>query len=217
MGFVKPCLWASVCLLFSACSSGMRAGLLTIQQEVLRTHQSVRQTQLQSGYRYLLIERNGQEALLVWVSQEAGPMGDTSVWVSADGVIFRLAQGRLVGVSEPLRNWSLISEVPSPPLKVGAVFPTRFIQTSDMQPGFRLGTVHPTLRRPVQPQTQFRAWIEGGEELGWVEDIESDTGQPLAWYAINLQGQTIAGRRCITPEWCYSWQVWPAPSNQVPS
>ena len=195
----------------------MRAGLLTIQQEVLRPHQTGRQTQLQSGYRYLLIESNGQEALLVWVSQEAGPMGDTSVWVSADGVIFRLAQGRLVGVSEPLRNWSLISEVPSPPLKLGDVFPTRFIQTSDTQPGFRLGTVQNTLRGTVQSQTQFRAWIEGGEELGWVGDIEADTGQPLAWYAINLQGKTIAGRRCITPEWCYSWQVWPAPSNQVPS
>jgi hypothetical protein len=213
MGFVNQFFWVSVCLFLGACSSGMRAGLLTIQQEVLHSNQTVRQTQLQSGYRYLLIEHNGHEALLVWVSQEPGPLGDTSVWVSADGVIFRLAQGRLVGVSEPLRNWSLTSEVPSLTMRQSALYPTPFVQTSDRQPGFRLGTVHHLIRRPGNPQAHFMAWVEGGQKLRWVEDVDAGSGQQLALYAINLNDQIIAGHRCISPEWCYSWQGWPSTNS----
>lgn len=217
MGFVRQCFCVSVCLLLGACSSGIRAGLLTIQQEVPSSNQTVRQAQLQPGYRYLLIEHHGHEALLVWVSQEPGPMGDTSIWVSADGVVFRLVQGRLVGVSEPLRHWSLTSEDPSLSVQQSLMNSSPLIQTSDRQPGYRMGAVQYLLRGPANAPTHVRAWVHAGQKLRWLEDRDADSGQQLALYAINLNDQIIAGHLCIGPGWCYSWQEWPFKNSANPS
>ena len=59
---------SAVCLLVGACSSGMKAGLLTLQQEVMPTHQDVRSTTLRPGVRYLLVEEQGREGC--WFGSE---------------------------------------------------------------------------------------------------------------------------------------------------
>jgi hypothetical protein len=101
-------LIAAVLQLLSACASGFSAGLSSLLDEVRSPPSSARQTPLKAGIRYLLVENNQREALMVWVGNEIGPMGPTTIWVSADGVVLRLAQGRLVGISEPTRQWPLI-------------------------------------------------------------------------------------------------------------
>ena len=202
----------AACLLVGACSSGIKAGLLTLQQEVMPTRQEVRQSPLQPGVRYLLVEERGQEALLVWVGNEKGPLGETSVWVSADGVIVRLVQGRLVGVSEPQRTWHLTSETA---VKVAGTSQLR--QTTDVQPGFHMGLVRTIEKKSLPVAPRPLAWFEETRDLNWVEEVDIATGQRLALFAMNGLNQTIAGQRCMSPEWCLRWQTWPANKHRIPT
>lgn len=207
LGFIS-----AACLLLGACSSGMRAGLLTLQQEVMPTRQEVRQSPLQPGVRYLLVEERGQEALLVWVGNEKGPLGETSVWVSADGVIVRLVQGRLVGVSEPQRTWHLTSET-----AVTVAGASQMRQTTDVQPGFHIGLVRTIEKKSLSVEPRPLAWVEETRDLSWVEEVDIATGQRLALFAMNGLNQTIAGQRCMSPEWCLRWQTWPANKHRIPT
>ena len=200
----------ATCLLLGGCSSGMRAGMLTFQEELAPNLPAVRETPLKPQLRYLLVESGGREALMVWVGNESGPVGETSVWLSADGVVVRLLQGRLVGVSEPRRAWQLTAEAPSSqaldPASTAAL-----VQTSDAQPGAQWGIVQDIRRQLLPATTSPMPWAEGTQGLRWVEEVDASTGQRLSLYAINAQNQTIAGQRCINPQWCLRWQTWPAP------
>lgn len=200
--------------LLSGCSSGMRAGLLTLKEEILSPPQQVRQTPLKPAYRYLLVESHGQEALLVWVGNEPGPFGDTSIWVSADGVVLRFAQGRLVGVSEVRRSWLMVSE--SAVSKVHHRTLSR--QAVDRQPGLHLGIMN-TIEKTVLPaKPDFMQWVEGMSDMNWVQEINTATGERHTVYAVSSGLEpAMAGQRCMTPEWCLRWQTWsamkPAPSQ----
>ena len=196
---------SAVCLLVGACSSGMKAGLLTLQQEVMPTHQDVRSTTLRPGVRYLLVEEQGREALLVWVGNEKNPFGEASVWVSADGVIVRLVQGRLVGIADPLRTWNLTSETVATSSNS-----SQFSQTTDVQPGFRMGLVQRIEKKNLHATPRPMPWVEEARNLNWVEEVDVATGQRLAIFAVNEFNQTIAGQRCMSTEWCLRWQTWPA-------
>lgn len=203
---------AGACLLMGACSSGMKAGLITLQQEVMPTRQDVRQSPLQPGVRYLLVEERGQEALLVWVGTEQGPLGETTVWTSADGVIVRLVQGRLVGVAEPLRTWRLTSET-----AFAVANTSQFRQRSDVQPGYRMGLVRTIEKKIVPSVPRPMPWVEENRHLNWIEEVDVSTGQRLAIVAVNEMNQTIAGQRCISPQWCLRWQAWPANPPRPPA
>ena len=76
----------------------MKAGFMTLKDEVMPSRSDVRKTALQTNYRYLLVETEGQEALMVWIGNEPHRLGQASVWVSSDGVIIRMVKGKLVGV-----------------------------------------------------------------------------------------------------------------------
>jgi hypothetical protein len=183
----------------------MKAGLLTLQQDVMPNRLQVRQAKLEPGYRYLLVEQQGREALLVWIGNESSALGETSVWLSADGVVVRLVEGRLVGVAEPNRNWRLTSETP-----LSQQSSSQLKQTSDEQPGFHMGLVRTVTTLPLPVTARPMPWVDGEQNLNWLEEIDVTTGQRLALYAVNERKQTIAGQRCLGAEWCLRWQTWPA-------
>lgn len=208
-------LVATVAVLLSACTSGMVAGFLTIQEDVMPSHRAVDPTLLKPEFRYLRVENKGQEALMVWVGNEPGPLGETSVWVSADGVILRLNQGRLVGVAERGRNWRLTSEsvLANTAAYTGKSY---FSQTSDEQPGFRLGIVR-TIKKITWPSTPPAVtWAPGANDLQWIEEVDTASGHRLALYGVNADHHAQAGQRCLAPEWCLRWQIWPARTSTSP-
>jgi hypothetical protein len=202
-------------VLMGGCSSAMMTGLRTLQEEVMPTHVPVRQIPLKSNFRYLLVENKGQEALMVWVGTEHSGLGETSVWMSADGVVLRLIQGRLVGVSEPHRSWRLTSELPVSKHAISATG-SQFIQTSDEQPGFRLGIERTIDKMALPLSPQITEWVVAGQDMRWMQEVDTSSGQRLAMYGINAQHQTMAGQRCLTPEWCLRWQAWPAKTSTPP-
>jgi hypothetical protein len=201
-------------LVLTACNSGMVAGLRTLQDEVMPTRLDVRQITLQPSFRYLLVEHKNQQALMVWVGHEKGPLGETTIWVSADGVILRLVQGRLVGVDEPARSWRLTSETVD---TSSTVEQTPISQTSDEQPGFRLGVFRTVEKIELPSKPESMSWVEGNPDWQWVAEVDSTSGQSLAFYGMNAHRETMVGQRCLTPEWCLRWQAWPAKPSTSPS
>lgn len=198
-------------LVLHGCSSGMKAGLLTVQNEVMPSRSDVRKAALHPQYRYLLVETDGQEALMVWTGNEPHRLGQARVWVSADGVIVRTVNGRVVGVSEPRRQWELVSETPALPSSPSTG--TRLLQTSDAQPGFRTGMVR-TIEQTTLPAAQQPAsWFDQAPQLHWLQEIDPTSGERLALYGLNMNKQTVAGQRCMTAQWCLRWQSWPANSD----
>ena len=201
--------------LLVGCSSGQMAGVRAFQEEVFPRHLPVRQTALKPEFRYLLVEAKGQEALMIWVGTERSALGETSVWMSADGVVLRLAQGRLVGVSEPHRSWRLTAESP---LLTNPASTTQslFSQTSDEQPGYRLGIKRTIEKLDLPAHHQTPEWALVYPHLRWIQEIDVSSGERLAVYGTNEQNHTLAGQRCLGPDWCLRWQVWPAMTLSPP-
>jgi hypothetical protein len=212
MHLIKTGLAVLASLFLSGCSSGMKAGFMTLKDEVMPSRSDVRKTALQTNYRYLLVETEGQEALMVWIGNEPHRLGQASVWVSSDGVIIRMVKGKLVGVSEPRRHWQLISES----ILTSTEFPssiTRLTQTSDAQPGYRMGVVRTVDQKFLPTSVQATAWVDRSLGLRWLEEVDSSTGERIALYGLNDSDQTIAGHRCMTAHWCLRWQAWPAKAS----
>lgn len=174
--------------------------------------QDVRHTPLRSDLRYLLVQSEGREALMVWVGTERTSLCEASVWVSADGVVLRLCNGRLIGIAEPRRQWRLVDE--SGPLDVNPTSLNRRIhrQTTDQQPGFQLGLVQIIEKINPTDQAQSIPWIGVPPGTPWTEEIDLHSGIRLTLYAESVQLNWIAGQRCMTPNWCLQWQTWPAKS-----
>lgn len=196
-------------VLLVGCSSAQMAGWWTLQEEVMPRQLPVRQMTLKPEFRYLLVENKGQEALMVWVGMEHSALGETSVWMSADGVVLRLVQGRLVGVSEPHRSWRLTTESP---VSTNPSLTTRpqFSQTSDEHPAFRLGIKRSIAKVDLTANPQTTGWAVDAQDLRWTQEVDISSGQRLAMHGMNAQNHTMAGQRCMTPDWCLRWQVWPA-------
>lgn len=196
----------------SACASGLSGGLSTLVNEVRSSPSSARQTPLKTGIRYLLVENNHREALMVWVGNEVGPMGPITIWVSSDGVVLRLTRGRLVGISEPSRQWRLISESSLVP-NDGLLQASHFSQTTDEQPGYRFGVLRTVTKTLLKDNTQAPSWLPQG--LQWEQELDVATGKRLALNGyFRPDGEIVAGQRCIHPRWCLQWQTWPAHSTQ---
>jgi hypothetical protein len=182
----------------------MRAGLLTFQQEITSDHLAVHQRPLRPELRYLLVQNNDQEALMVWVGNEPSPVGEASVWVSSDGVVMRLSEGRLIGISEPRRYWRLVAE-------------SARTQTTDEQPGLRLG-LERTIEKTAVPNSNLpKSWRDMSPDMQGTEEIDRVSGKRLTLYAAHPASEVMAGQRCITPAWCLRWQTWPTTKATTPA
>ena len=192
----------------------MQAGVLTLQQDVMPRKVDVQRTALKSEFKYLWMQDHDREALLVWVGTERTAQGNVSVWVSADGVIIRLLEGLLVGISEPLRSWHLIREKPLEQVQNSDVFPKAMIQTSDQQPGFRIG-VERHVRQVLLMSAPAASvtWYAGTSNVRWLAEIDTRSGLQTAYFAITSEDGAIAGQRCIESDWCVRWQSWPGTTS----
>ena len=200
------------CLLLGACSSDMRAGLLSLQQDFMPSAQNIRHAPRQPNLRYLLVQSDGREALMVWVGIDRTSLCEASVWVSADGVVMRLCQGRLIGVSEPQRQWQLLDE--SAALNTHLASTNRSIhhQTTDQQPGFLFGNIRTVEKTNLPNLDTPMPWFGKHLQMQWVEERDHFSGVRLTLYTVNSERDGMAGQRCITPDWCLQWQTWPIKS-----
>lgn len=194
-------------LFLSGCNTNYVAGIKTLRSEFLVDPTEARRAEIDPGHLYMLVESNGKEALLAWVGEEPHSLGIARIWASTDGVIVRTVNGLLVGISEPKRSWLLNAQHHESANWKNPGKNSLLIQTTDLQPGYRINHNAIVEQRPVSYNTNL-TWASKGDLL-WIEEVEVSTGLRLAVYGKGINNQIYAGERCMTDQWCLRWQTWP--------
>jgi hypothetical protein len=215
-------LSATLSWVLGGCSTTTQAGLQTIAQ-AFAAGDDIEQQQLDPQLKYLRVQIGRQAGLMVFAGDIAGPQSPQARWYSADGVVLRLAQGRIAAVNDGARAWSAVD---GPALldwpRVAAGQHQRWREISDQQPGYRLGLARErelrvlTQAPPVEVLDASRHVTAG---VAWFEE-RNLTGDPRpAWYAVDLSAQparVVFGQTCLQADWCLNWQPWP-PQPPEPS
>jgi hypothetical protein len=208
--------------LLGGCSTTTRAGLRTIAQ-ALQGGDEIDPTQpLDPQLQYLRVHIGRQVGLMVNAGEVLTPQGAQTRWYSADGVVLRLAQGRVAAIHDGARSWAWVANennnqgpVAIDWQSVAAGRAQRFTQVSDRQPGYRIGVAREREIR-VASQTLPVEVLEASRHLTasviWFEERNTRGEPEPAWYAVDLsapQPRVVFGQACLQADWCLSWQAWP--------
>lgn len=221
-GVVMVCGLSAV---LSGCSNTARAGLRTIAQ-AWQGGEGVDPSQpLDPALQYLRVQSDRQSGLMVSAGEVANPRGPQTRWYSADGVVLRLAHGRVAAVHDGARSWVWVDGPPSVDWRRAAAGQTlRFAQVSDRQPGYRIGVAREReLRATAQtlPSDLLQASRHLTATVTWFEERNIVGPPEPAWYAVDLSAQpprVVFGQACLRADWCLNWQAWPPqPPSQAAS
>jgi hypothetical protein len=193
----------------------MRAGLDTLRQAWPGSTGALPDAvALDARYRYLRVQVEGRTGLMVLADHDPGPQGRTAVWYSADGVVLRLAEGRIAGVTDGVRSWQWVSA--AAPIDWQAVVtrgPTRFEQIIDRQPGWRFGERRARVVQAMASAPALHRAVGLPPQVQWFEERNASGAPQPVWYAVVLSAegaQVMYGQTCLETDWCLSWQPWPA-------
>ncbi len=213
--------------LLGGCSTTTRAGLRTITQ-ALQGGDEIDPTQpLDPQLHYLRVHIGRQVGLMVGAGEVPTPQGAQTRWYSADGVVLRLAQGRVAAIHDGARSWAWVADegrdqgpgvIDWQGVAAGRV--QRFTQVSDRQPGYRVGIAREREIR-MTSQTLPADVLEASRHLTasvtWFEERNTRGEPEPAWYAVDLSAQpprVVFGQACLQADWCLSWQAWPPQAPQ---
>jgi hypothetical protein len=177
-----------------------------ILRDAIRGGSVLTPTDLQSApYKYLWARAAGSESLLVLGAVEDTVDGPVQVWFTGQQQIIRIQNGRIVSTQGLTTDW-----VRS---RVFSTTPGTLVRERDVMPGWRYG-----IREQIESQTQatapskasslFRPQLLASKKITtwWLERSPQapELGQSI--YALNADGQTIAGFECLSAELCISWE-----------
>lgn len=203
-------------LALAGCGPTMHAGLRTLEQAWSGVPTGVDTLPLDPALTYLRVQLGRQTGLMVLADQAASPRGTVHTWVSADGAVLRLVDGRLDGYADLRQSWSLAA-AGLPPAWTPLADPggSRFAEVLDVQPGYRLGQQRLRERVAADRAPAGHQWRGDPDAVRWfVERNAQDASEPR-WYAVDLQStpaRVVYGQACLNAEVCLSWQAWPTPT-----
>ena len=194
----------------------MHAGLRTLDQAWNGVPAGVDTLPLNPALTYLRVQLGRQTGLMVLADQAASPRGTVHTWVSADGAVLRLVDGRLDGFADLRQSWSLVTAgLPPPWDTLPDTAGSPFAEVLDVQPGYRLGQQRLRERVAADQAPPVHQWRgEPGAVRWFVERSVNDASEPR-WYAVDLQSKparVVYGQACLDPDVCLSWQTWPTPA-----
>ncbi len=169
---------------------------------------------LSPSLRYLRTTSTGGVSLLVlgYLDQDAN--GPIEVWYSSSRAVFRLQNGRVIGLSGTDIEWTnvVVPTLPAWSAIARSGTTLEWTRQRDVMPGYRLGTVdHLTLRR-ISPPSSSEMVGAIMQEWAWFEEQVRDGSLPVARYAIDLSrepGEAVYGEQCFSSTLCLTWQRWP--------
>jgi Group 4 capsule polysaccharide lipoprotein gfcB, YjbF len=177
---------------------------------------------LDPRFRYLRVTIDRRVALLALGYVDRDARGPIEVWYSAQNEVLRLQNGRLVGLSGLAIEWRNVA-LPDLPLWSTLARDQKTLQwtrSRDAMPGYRYG-VRDDLALGVLPQPPRSSLRDvDAERLTWFEErMQSSSTEkdalPPARYAVRFAGDletVVYGEQCLAPDFCLSWQRWPAGS-----
>lgn len=212
------CLVASAFALLAGCANTMHTSLGTLMHAWGGGAQSPPDpAALDRRYRYLRARVDHRVAFMVWADDEHGPQGSTSVWYSADGVVLRLVDGRLAGITDGPRSWRWVSAVSPPDWRaVAAGGSAPFEQVIDRQPGWRFGERRVRVVRAIAGAPASHQAVGLPPGVQWFEERNTTGSAQPAWYAVEPgAARVLYGQACVEDDWCLSWQPWPVPAGSA--
>jgi hypothetical protein len=151
------------------------------------------------------------------------PAGPIEVWYSADRETLRLQNGRVIGATGTLHDWSAVHFVPQPPAWVAVTDSgVTYERQRDAMPGYRYGLrEHINLKAwpslpPIKLSTTVPAHIAVGYQ--WYRESaqllvgQVETNLPDAWYGWGRHrgvNQIVYSEQCLAPDFCLTLQRWP--------
>jgi hypothetical protein len=213
--------------LLSGCSTTARAGLDTIAQALRGANPDVERLELNPQLTYLRVQIGRQVGLMVRADEPSiapAELSDRSRWYSADGVVLRFAQGRIVAMHDRERSWAWVdSPQPVDWRRAAAGEVQRWREVSDQQPGYRLGRLRERelqVVRAVPPGDVLEASRHLTAPVTWFEERNVSGDPQTTWYAVDLSAPTarvVYGQTCLQEDWCLNWQVWPPQAPRLAS
>ncbi len=219
--------WAPILLLvgaLSGCAGGTSAIVDTIRSTVT-SNSAAMAGNLNPNLQYLRATVRGKSALLVLGYVEPHPLGPIQVWYSAEREVLRLQNGRLVGAVGMISEWRnvVLTRPPEWSSITRTGGPVHFVRVRDVMPGYRYGVKELVTVRPAATPSRNALLELDPSSLSWFEEsavaatgmpaISKGEVLPLARYAVTKVGNdesVVYGEQCLSPEFCFTWQRWPA-------
>ena len=198
----------------SGCSTESDAIVSTFRAAWRATAGAAHGAPLNPSLRYLRTTSTGGVSFLVLGNLDRDANGPIEVWYSSSRAVFRLQNGRVIGLSGTDVEWAhvVVPALPSWSAIARSGTPLEWARQRDVMPGYRLGTVdHLTLRR-ITPPSSSELVGTSMQELVWFEEQAREDRLPVARYAIDMSrepGAVVYGEQCFSPTLCLTWQRWP--------
>lgn len=194
----------------------MHAGLRTMDQAWNGVPAEVDSLPLNPSLTYLRVQLGRQTGLMVLADQAPSARGTVHTWVSADGAVLRLVDGRLDGYADLRQSWSLVSAGTPPAWGAPPDTPgPAFSEVLDVQPGYHLGQRRLRERLAADGPPASNQWRGDPGAVRWYVERNVQGEPEPRWYAVDLQSQparVVYGQACLDPTVCLSWQTWPTPT-----
>lgn len=210
---------AGCCLALAGCGANMASALATARQ--VAQPPTPQTAPAPAGVPSVWVQRGRQGGWMVRGDAASSSAGSDltsgpSHWYSADGALLRLDAGRVLGFTEPGRQWTTVS--PLPPVDwhaVSAGAPLSFARLVDEQPGYRLGqrwqrTLQASAKGGPHHSPLVQALPPGSR--WFMEHSPHQPQQGRFWYAVDMTLQparVVYGQACVTPTLCLEWVAAP--------
>lgn len=177
-------------------------------------------------YRYLRVDlKDRAPAMMVLAYLDPHPLGVIEVWLSAQGEVLKLQNGRIVATHGLVLDWSAVRFVAPPPAWPDvAAHETAFDRERDELPHYRYGLREQvTVRVMAQPAASalsaslhpdMAARYTWFQETAVPADAANAPNRPpsTSWFAWGLhlgQPMVVYSEQCLGPDFCLRMQRWP--------
>jgi hypothetical protein len=212
---------AFLAVLVSACTVPFDAAFDALRAQRQRGS-SVDAATLAPKFSYLRVTHPTGIAILGLDRLDPHPAGPIQVWQSVGGEVLRIQNGRLVGASGLLTEWSNVRlpDLPRWSQVAKSAQPVRWTRERDVMPGYRHGVRDELIVTSATPPAKSALREIDATTLTWFEEriarkpgSPRDDDLPAARYAVRMAGSTetvVYGEQCLAPKLCITWQRWSA-------
>ena len=219
-------------LFLAACSTGTGSGATYDTTRYLfervagRTTESARV--FNPAYNYLRVTYENAEAYMVLGYVDSIQGGPVEVWYSGKREVIRLGNGRILGTSGLPSDWRevRIQDAPSWDALLRSSEVTQYRRLRDVMPGYHFGIEEQVKVVRLSAYNPLALKGRSPDSLAWFEerDVARTAGVaalPPARFGVardeNGLASVVYSEQCLSPDVCYTFERWKAPTATAPS
>jgi hypothetical protein len=177
-------------------------------------------SRLNPKFKYLRVQIDQREIILVLGYVDKSPDGPVEVWYSALGEVLRLREGRLIGATMNRgTDWLNVSFNHLPRWEQMGT-QTTFERSRDVSPGYQYGIKEKIIIKSIAQPSDSQLKHISPASLNWFEEsTEGEKALPPSRYGVNFSGghaQVVYAEQCLSNSFCFSWQLEPVQKVSQP-